>query len=119
MLVLLHHADPQTVDPNVQSDVERFIWNYLAIATAANTTAPNGTDVPQPMCRAANATACPAGTVCAGYRDFQGPEGSGACVNATARFVPSYSTALECVGCNGTATFYDFRWRTTDQAQQW
>lgn len=114
-------ADPQQPDVNVQTDMERFVWNFLAFATASNVTnAKDGQLMALERCRPANASiACQNGTVCAGSRDVSGFEGTGVCLNATVRFVPSYSTALECVACNGTATYYDFRWRVTDQAKQW
>ena len=74
-----------------------------------------------PRCRPDNATlACTAGTsVCAGYRDIKGYAGTGVCLNVTVRYIPSYSTALDCIGCNGTATYYDYRWTVTDAAQAW
>ncbi len=44
--------------------------------------------------------------------------GKGVCLDATVRYVPSYSTSLTCQACNGSATL-DFRWKVTDAAQQW
>lgn len=46
-------------------------------------------------------------------------DGLGYCLNATVRYVPSYSTSLLCDGCDGSATLYDFRWQLTDAAAQW
>lgn len=41
------------------------------------------------------------------------------CLNATVRFVPSYSTSLLCDACDGANTNYEFRWQLTDAAAQW
>ena len=72
-------ADPQTPDPAVKKDVDRFLWNYLAFATAgklgdaAATGAPAAAGVPgAARCQALNATACPPGDVCAGSRGVKG-----------------------------------------------
>jgi nicastrin len=103
-------ADPQDADPAVKSDVERFIWNYLAVATSPDGGGPGG-EAALPRCRHRNASACPSGTVCAGARDgVQGPAGTGACVNATARYVPAWSPRLECAGCNGSGSWGQARW---------
>ena len=110
------YTDPQTADANVQTDVERFIWSFLAGATAQNYTDPI---TPLPRCLPSNATSCPAGTVCIGYHDTKGYAGTGACINSTTRYVPAYSTSLECVGCNGTDTYYDFKWQGSDAALNW
>lgn len=98
----------------MHTDVERFIWNFLAVSTATNISSPSSSSLPisavlSPYCSPNNAsTACPAGTVCAGWTDSH----SGRCLNATVKFVPSYSTLLECVGCNGTATNDGtFKWK--------
>lgn len=45
--------------------------------------------------------------------------GKGACLKATVRYIPSYSTSLACQGCNGSATAYQFRWQLTDAAREW
>lgn len=105
--------NPSLPDPNVQTYVERFIWNFLAVSTATNITSLSSSASLSPWCSPNNAsTACPAGTVCAGWRDIQGSAGSGKCINSTVKFVPSYSTLLECVGCNGTDTDDGtFRWK--------
>ena len=47
------------------------------------------------------------------------PEGLGFCLEATVRFVPSYSTSLRCEGCAGSDTLYDASWRLTDAAAEW
>jgi nicastrin len=110
-------TDPSLPDPYVQTDVERFIWNFLAVSTA---TPPNTTSLP-PLCSPNNASiACSPGTVCAGWRDLEGSAGSGRCINSTTRLVPSYSTLLECVGCNGTATNDGtYRWAVNMTSTAW
>ncbi len=65
-------ADPQTADAASKDDVERFLWNFLAFATAgvdplAGPPAPSA-----PRCQPYNAADCPEGTVCAGYRSIAG-----------------------------------------------
>lgn len=124
-------ADPQAPDANIKSDYERFIWNWLAFATRpkppSNSSTGSGDgdsgggggDEGLQRCQPMNATACPAGFVCAGSRSIKGPEGQGMCLNATVRFVPSYSTWLLCDGCDGANTNYEFRWQLTDGAAQW
>lgn len=69
----------------MKSDVERFLWNFLAFATAPTptnaTTSSSGSsgdasggggsgDSGTLRCQAMNATACPAGMVCAGSRSL-------------------------------------------------
>ena len=41
------------------------------------------------------------------------------CLAATALYVPSYSTAIACEGCDGAATLWDHRWNATDAARAW
>ncbi|KAL4441829.1 hypothetical protein ABPG77_003745 [Micractinium sp. CCAP 211/92] len=119
-------ADPQTPDANIKSDYERFLWNWLAFATrpkppgnSSDGGGDGGGDEGLQRCQPLNATACPPGFVCAGSRSIKGPEGQGMCLNATVRFVPSYSTSLLCDACDGANTNYEFRWQLTDAAAQW
>ncbi|KAL4433984.1 hypothetical protein ABPG75_000425 [Micractinium tetrahymenae] len=122
-------ADPQTPDANMKSDYERFLWNWLAFATrpkppsnssngGSSGSAGSGEEELQ-RCQPLNATACPPGFACAGSRSIKGPEGQGFCLNATVRYVPSYSTSLLCDACDGANTNYEFRWKLTDAAAQW
>jgi nicastrin len=106
------HADPLTSDSTVQTDLERFMWNYLAWSTGAET---------EKKCSRGNASlACGAGEQCVGYKSTEnGAPVAGACINSSVWYVASYSTALECVGCNGNATVNEFRWKVTDAAQMW
>ncbi|PRW57704.1 nicastrin isoform X2 isoform A [Chlorella sorokiniana] len=128
-------ADPQMPEGNVKSDVERFLWNFLAFATAptpANTSSSSGSSSGggaagggggdaggMLRCQALNATACPAGMVCAGSRSLPAPEGLGYCLNASALFVPSYSLALRCDACDGAKTLYDYRWKAANETAAW
>lgn len=160
--------DPQTPDPNVQSDVERFLFSYMAFATSPDVsdafdegldisssfthgddTSPateqhheeisiphtktdaelravrEGIGMPDLVvrdriwCTGANATMCPSGTVCAGYRDVKGQKGYGVCLHATVRYVPAYSTGFQCQGCNGTDAWGAFNWTITSHAELW
>jgi nicastrin len=78
--------------PDDKSDLQRFVWGFLAAAAAA-APAPGGP--PPPRCAPANATrACAPGAACAG-----GSATGGACVDATVRYVPAWSAALNCTGC--------------------
>lgn len=56
----------------MKSDVERFLWNFLAFATAPLpiNTSGSGEAESALRCQALNATACPAGMVCAGSRSL-------------------------------------------------
>ncbi|GAB4818162.1 hypothetical protein N2152v2_005208 [Parachlorella kessleri] len=110
--------DPQTADTASKKDVERFVWNFLAFATAGIDPL-DGIPPSASRCQPYDASACPRGAVCAGYRSMAGDAGKGVCLNTTVRYVPSYSTSLECQGCNGSATLGNFGWQVTTAAQQW
>eukprot|EP00887_Chlorella_sp_A99_P003619 scaffold7.g3619.t1 len=122
-------ADPQTPDPSAKSDYERFLWSFLAFATATNYALNASSPGPAPAggggegevlrCQPLNTTACPPGWACAGYHNLAGDEGMGVCLNTTARYVPAYSTSLACPGCNGTATLGSAGWALTDAAAAW
>jgi hypothetical protein len=95
-------ADPQDPNPAVKKDTERFLWNYLAFATAginASTAMSQWGEGSLARCVPQNASAaCPPGSMCAGARVDVG----GVCIPTTALFMPSYSLSLKCDGCNGT-----------------
>lgn len=105
--------DPSVPDSTVQTDFERFLWNYLVLST--------GKEMQQQKCTRGNASrACAPGGQCAGYKIAEnGTVVAGTCMNSSVWYVPSYSTALECVGCDGNVTVNDFRWQVTDAAQEW
>ena len=106
-----HHADPQQPDAAVKSDLERFLWNFLAAATAGNfstsstgsgSTSSSGRSggvagAPQ-RCQAMNATACPAGFVCVGSRGIPGWVACArfrSCIAATSSFPLSAPPLLD------------------------
>jgi nicastrin len=54
--------------------------------------------------------------VCAGWRSNSDAKLMGKCVNATVRYVPSYSTRVSCEACSD---YYTAKWQLTDAAEQW
>lgn len=39
------------------------------------------------------------------------------CLPSTVRYIPSYSTSFICDGCNGTDTFYQYRWKVINESE--
>ncbi|DBA69331.1 TPA: hypothetical protein ACH3X2_012908 [Trebouxia sp. C0005] len=101
--------DSQEPLPGVKSSVELFIWNFLALSLsrglASDTDSESACDF--------NKNQCQAGAVCAEY--VPGQE-TGHCVNATVKFVPSYSTHLECKNCDASSSF---QWQESTAAAGW
>lgn len=85
--------DPQDPDPNAKSNLERFIYNFLALESAIGEPVGDGCDNKGKKCNE--------GLVCAGYRfGVHGMEGLGKCLNSSVYFVPSYSLLLSCKNCS-------------------
>jgi len=110
--------DSQDGDPSVKGDLPRFLWNFLANATAVRQSG-YGTAREQKCDMVKHR--CPAGLVCVGHKTGDvWPEGAGVCLIAAARYVPSYSTRFRCKDCDGARTFYDaWRWQVTPDADKW
>ena len=92
-------------DPAVYKDIERFIWNYLAFFAADNNTqSDQQNNTTAKACSSSGSNGgCDVGQVCAGKRSSSSKDGSTAlCLNATVRYVPSYSVMLEwrCPDCD-------------------
>ncbi|DBA90918.1 TPA: hypothetical protein ACH3X1_016125 [Trebouxia sp. C0004] len=101
--------DSQEPLAGVKSSLELFIWNFLALslshALASDTVAEAACDFSKNQCRA--------GAVCAEY--VPGQE-SGHCVKATVKFVPAYSTRMECKDCDASNSF---QWQESRAAAGW
>lgn len=108
-------SDPQDPDPAVKSDLPRFLWNFLANATAVS----QGPYSNETSCDFGRHK-CPDSYACTGHKSSDGwPADAGVCLQASVRYVPSYSTLLSCRECGGDDTFYDSRWQVTDEANEW
>ncbi|CAD7701186.1 unnamed protein product [Ostreobium quekettii] len=87
-------VDPQEQDPSAKSNLERFVYNYLALRTALG--GPGA-----PCNNKGRRCAAGEGLVCAGYRfGVKGEAGLGRCVRSEVFFVPSYSLLLSCPNCS-------------------
>ncbi|KAK9823947.1 hypothetical protein WJX72_006597 [[Myrmecia] bisecta] len=110
-------ADSQDPNPNIKSNIERFVWNFLALRTSSGPAknADGSADGCDPY-----EHACEAGAVCLAYHpDRKRSPDNGRCIRSTACYVPSYSTRLNCSGCNGEDTLAEFLWQFTDAAADW
>lgn len=109
---------PQDPDASIKKDVERFIWNYFALATSgalasivdggASTAAPAEVEE---TCTPYDLSQCKPDQLCAGVTG----EAKGFCVSAHVLYAPSYSTSLECVNCS----LHHVDWRVTEGASVW
>ncbi|KAI8468238.1 MAG: Nicastrin-domain-containing protein [Monoraphidium minutum] len=103
-------TDPQS--PYYKDDVPRFIWNRLALAAAGGVGAAR---------RAAcdpSKNKCPAGQACVGWKQGDSdPALLGACLNATARYVPALSTRVTCEACDDI--YGSFKWVVTNASDGW
>ncbi|KAF8060585.1 zinc finger CCCH domain-containing protein 40 [Scenedesmus sp. PABB004] len=98
---------PPTQGPLGKANLPRFVWNVLALGTAAG--APGAACDPYDR-------PCADGLACAGWRGGAGDAGLGACVNASVRYVPSFSTRFACDDCGD---LWAARWRVDDAADAW
>lgn len=101
--------DSQEPLAGVKSSVELFIWNFLALSLSRGLASDTGLDSACDFSK----NRCQAGAVCAEY--VPGQE-TGHCVNASVKFVPSYSTHLECKDCDASSSF---QWQESTAAVGW
>lgn len=99
---------PDLQAPLSKGNLPRFLWNVMALATASGQ---------QGAACDPFKKVCPDGQVCAGWRASGGDASyMGHCVNATVRYVPSYSTKLECESCDDP---WEATWRVSTAADAW
>ena len=108
-----HHAgplfsitsDPQNPDPAAKSPYARFLWEFLARATAESPPPPRP---PRGAPRCASGRDCAAATpVCVGAA----AAGKGTCVATSVAYVAAYPLELSCSGgCDGTASAPGAAW---------
>eukprot|EP00884_Botryococcus_braunii_P020474 jgi/Botrbrau1/710/Bobra.160_2s0033.1 len=127
--------DSQEPDQAIKSDVARFLWNFLALRTAAGPGKLAGGSHKSQVGMSGSHEAvtkkahdgcdpyrkkCQEGSMCVGWRT-DAPHGptNGQCLVTTARFVPSYSTSLICKECKGQGSFGEYRWELSNQTEEW
>uniref|UniRef100_A0A383VJT7 Nicastrin n=1 Tax=Tetradesmus obliquus TaxID=3088 RepID=A0A383VJT7_TETOB len=98
---------PEVQAPLGKSNLARFVWNLMAFDSSDGAFG-QACDHWKRRCQE--------GQVCAGWRSSSDEELMGRCVNATVRYVPSYSTRVSCESCSD---YYTAKWQLTDVAEQW
>ncbi|KAK9827925.1 hypothetical protein WJX74_009599 [Apatococcus lobatus] len=114
-------ADDQDPDPAAKSNLEQFLWNFLALrSTLGPGSRESSADkAEEDLSCDPYKRPCAAGSACLGWKFDEGAGASGKCVQASVRYVPSYSLQFVCQDCDGTATFYNPDWQMTHAADSW
>ena len=133
---VLQVVSPEPQSPAFKGDVARFLWNYMALASVgaapvggggggggSGKDSGSGSGGSRGAACDPGKNPCPAGQVCAGWRAGEVGSGKGdaallgACVNATARYVPALSTRITCEACDDV--YGAFRWVETNASDAW
>eukprot|EP00879_Flechtneria_rotunda_P021871 GHRR01023066.1.p1 GENE.GHRR01023066.1~~GHRR01023066.1.p1 ORF type:complete len:604 (+),score=189.04 GHRR01023066.1:381-2192(+) len=105
VLQVVPPSDQLLQSPWGKSNLARFVWNLMALGSSSSG---------QAECDPFEQT-CSAGQVCAGWRG-NSVGYMGKCVNATVKYVPSYSTQFMSAACDDP---YQAKWQVTDAADAW
>ncbi|CAL5224917.1 g7683 [Coccomyxa viridis] len=111
----LYQLGQDSQDPSLvlKKDMERFLWNFLALRTSSGPAV--GADGMLERCDSGDKR-CKAGAACIGFKEAKtGDAALGTCHAATAAYVPSYSVRLQFLGTEGGA----FRWGLSNTSEAW